>query len=78
MDNFNNVFLIFINFSKAFSEKKKFVFGDSFIAAGYITYLGPHDQDIRLKTCEMWGRKVSFKQINTCNIKIDIFCIDLY
>ncbi|GFT28694.1 dynein heavy chain 2, axonemal [Trichonephila clavipes] len=52
-------------------EKRKFVVGDSFLASGYLTYLGPHDQSQRLFFLNRWKRNVS-ETIFVCSINFDL------
>lgn len=40
-------------------QKKIFVLGDSFLASGYLTYLGPYDQLHRAHMKSTWQKIVS-------------------
>nr|XP_042907190.1 dynein axonemal heavy chain 2 isoform X1 [Parasteatoda tepidariorum]XP_042907240.1 dynein axonemal heavy chain 2 isoform X1 [Parasteatoda tepidariorum] len=42
-------------------EKKDYVIGDSFLASGYLTYLGPYDQYFRSNISTKWKTKISSK-----------------
>ncbi|CAL1298106.1 unnamed protein product, partial [Larinioides sclopetarius] len=53
------------------SEKRNFVIGDSFLASGYLTYLGPHDQSHRAFLGKRWKRKVS-ETMFTCSETFDL------
>ncbi|KAF8783159.1 Dynein heavy chain 2 like protein [Argiope bruennichi] len=53
------------------SEKRNFVVGDSFLASGYLTYLGPHDQSHRTFLGKRWKRKIS-ETMFTCSSVFDL------
>ncbi|GFT64974.1 dynein heavy chain 2, axonemal [Nephila pilipes] len=53
------------------TEKRKFVIGDSFLASGYLTYLGPHDQSQRAFFLKRWKRSVC-KTIFVCSLNFDL------
>ncbi|XP_035216927.1 dynein heavy chain 2, axonemal-like, partial [Stegodyphus dumicola] len=44
--------------------KRVYVVGDSFLAAGFLSYLGPYDQSCRLQASIFWKKKLTDKKLS--------------